>query len=79
LVSVICAEDAEHGHMPDYAVALDGDQVRFSNRSLMKPLPSPDQPRFPLLDPDTYHDARTAAPGYDVHYLVLNQASPQAD
>ena len=38
----------------------------------MKPLPSPDQPRFPLLDPETYHDARTVAPGYDVYYLEKN-------
>ncbi len=35
----------------------------------MKPLPSPDQPRFPLLDPETFHDARTVAPGYDVYFL----------
>jgi plasmid replication initiation protein len=69
LVSVIWSEDAEHSHMPDYAVTIEGDNVRFSNRSTMKPLPSPQQPRFPLLDPETYHDARTVAPGYDVHYL----------
>ena len=28
-------------HMPDYAVSFDGDIVRFTNRSTMKPLPSP--------------------------------------
>ena len=22
-----------------------------------------------MLDPETYHDARTVAPGYDVYYL----------
>ncbi len=70
LVSIICEEDAEHNHMPDYAVALEGDQVRFTNRSTMKSLPSPrQQPQYPRLDPETYHDARTVAPGYDVHYL----------
>jgi hypothetical protein len=70
LVSVICGEDAEHSHMPDYAVRIEGDSVRFTNRGTMKPLPSsPAQPQFPLLDPETYHDARTVAPGYDVHYL----------
>ena len=69
LVSVICEEDAEHRHMPDYAVAVEGDQVRFTNRSTMKPLPSPQLANFPRLDPETYHDARTVAPGYDVHYL----------
>jgi plasmid replication initiation protein len=69
LVGVICDEDAEHSHMPDYAVTIEGDNVRFSNRSTMKPLPSPLQPQFPLLDPETYHDARTVAPGYDVYFL----------
>jgi hypothetical protein len=69
LVGVICAEDAEHSHMPDYAVTIDGDNVRFSNRNTMKPVTSPDQPQFPLLDPETYHDARIVAPGYDVYYL----------
>jgi plasmid replication initiation protein len=69
LVGMICAEDAEHSHMPDYAVTIEGDNVRFCNRNTMKSLPSPEQPRFPLLDPETYHDARTVAPGYDVHYL----------
>lgn len=70
LVSVICGEDAEHSHMPDYALSLEGDNVRFTNRNTMRPpLPAPEQPRFPMLDPETYHDARTIAPGYDVYYL----------
>src|SRR5258708_5246665 len=69
LLNIICAEDQAHSHMPDYAVSFDGDIVRFTNRSTMKPLPSPNQPRFPLLDPETYHDARTVAPGYDVYRL----------
>jgi hypothetical protein len=70
LVSGICTEDAEHSHMPDYAVSIDGDKVRFINRGTMKPLPSPaDQPRFPMLDLETYHDAKTVAPGYDVYKL----------
>jgi hypothetical protein len=69
LINIICAEDIAHHHMPDYAVSFDGNIVRFTNRSAMKPLPSPDQPQFPLLDPETYHDARTVAPGYDVYYL----------
>ena len=70
LINIICAEDLAHHHMPDYAVSFDGDIVRFTNRSTMKPLPSPQQqPRFPLLDPETYHDARTVAPGYDVYFL----------
>src|SRR5215470_4470693 len=55
LVGIICDEDALHGHMPDYAVSLDGDLVRFSNRAA-KPLPSPQRPPYPVLDAETYHD-----------------------
>ena len=40
---MICTEDAQHNHMPDYAVSLDGDMVRFMNRQTMKPLPSSEQ------------------------------------
>jgi plasmid replication initiation protein len=69
LLNVICAEDQAHNHMPDYAVTFDGENVRFTNRNTMKPLASPALARFPLLDPETYHDARTVAPGYDVHEL----------
>jgi Replication initiator protein A len=69
LVGVICEEDALHNHMPDYAITIEGDNVRFSNRNTIGALPSPQQPRFPMLDPETYHDARTVAPGYDIHYL----------
>src|SRR5262249_43811946 len=65
LVNIICAEDQAHSHMPDYAVTFDGDNVRFSNRSTVKPLSAPLQPQYPRLDPETYHDARTVAPGYD--------------
>jgi hypothetical protein len=69
LLNIICAEDQAHSHMPDYAVSFDGQNVRFANRSTMKPLASPQQPPYPRLDPETYHDARTVAPGYDIHYL----------
>jgi hypothetical protein len=69
LLNVICEEDREHSHMPDYAISFDGDNVTFTNRGALKRLPPAAQPRFPLLDPETYHDARTAAPGYDVYHL----------
>lgn len=69
LVRVICTEDAEHGHMPDYAVVLDGDMVRFMNRGTMKSLPSAETTVFPVLDAETYNDARIVAPGYDVYHL----------
>lgn len=71
LVGEICEEDAAHSHIPDYAVSFDGQNVRFVNRNTMDITSS--APRevhaFPILDQETYHDARTVAPGYDVHWL----------
>jgi hypothetical protein len=69
LLGTICRENALHGHMPDYSLTIEGDNVRFVNRKSMKPLPSPDETQFPRLDPETYNDARIVAPGYDVYYL----------
>jgi plasmid replication initiation protein len=69
LVGVICKEDALYDHIPDYALSLEDDKVRFCNRKTMKSLPSPEKTLFPTLDPETYHDARTVAPGYDVYFL----------
>lgn len=69
LVSMICAEDSEHGHMPDYAISLDGDNVRFQNRNTVPSFSPSDHTLFPLLDPETYHDARTIAPTYDIYFL----------
>jgi plasmid replication initiation protein len=69
LVSMICNEDAIHHHMPDYAVSFDGTKVTFTNRKAAKPVPLAEKTLFPVLDAETYHDAKTVAPGYDVYYL----------
>jgi hypothetical protein len=69
LVGVICKEDARHNHIPDYSISFVGDKVRFINRQTMKALPSSETTLFPTLDPETYIDARTVAPGYDVYHL----------
>ncbi len=69
LVAVICEEDAAHNHMPDYAVTLEGDNVRFVNRQSMKPPTIADDTVWPRLDPETYIDAKTVAPGWDVYQL----------
>ena len=69
LVSMICEEDASHNHIPDYSISFDGSNVKFTNRKAVKPLPSYEKTLFPLLDPETYHDAKTVAPGYDIYYL----------
>jgi hypothetical protein len=69
LLGVICKEDAQHNHIPDYALSFDGSTVRFLNRHTMKALPAPETFLYPTLDPETYNDARTVAPGYDVYHL----------
>ena len=69
LLTLICNEDASHSHIPDYAISFDGNNVTFTNRKTMKLAAPSEQIEFPLLDPETYHDARTVAPGYDIHYL----------
>lgn len=61
---------AKGDHLPDYSVALnDDDSVTFLNRGSIKTLPPAAAGAFPLLDAETYHDARIVAPGYDVYYL----------
>jgi hypothetical protein len=61
---------AIHDHLPDYHVRLEDDAVMFTNRGTMNvALPSPQDVRIPQLDPDTYHEARLAAPGWDVRVL----------
>jgi plasmid replication initiation protein len=67
LVSRIAEEDERHHHFPDYSVHLDGDTIIFRTRGTV---PQPQETLFEgHLDPEAYHDARTAAPGWDVHYL----------
>ncbi len=70
LVKKVCEHDADHGHIPDYAVSMEDDVVLFRKRSALKPLPDPEAiDDAPYIDPETMHDAKTAAPGYDVYAL----------
>ncbi len=71
LVKKVCEHDAEHGHFPDYAVTMADDIIRFRNRSGLKAKPDPVSIAndSPYIDPETMHDAKTAAPGYDVYGL----------
>lgn len=70
LVSEICEEDDTHRHIPDYSVVIEGNNVRFTNRNSMpKALPSPQETEFPLLDAETYNDAKIVAPTYDIYQL----------
>jgi plasmid replication initiation protein len=60
-------ELVELDHLPDYRVALEDDMVVFRNRSSAQPKAA--NIRFPVLDPEAFHDAKLVAPGYDVYYL----------
>ena len=77
LIGQIAKADAEHGHLPDYAVALEGEQVVFTNRGRMDPLPANDGP--PPLLPETYERARASAPGWDVYELERRWRAWMAD
>ena len=60
----------EHDHLPDYTVSFDfaADMVTFKNRGTMATsLPSSSWEG--ALDPEIYHEARAAAPSWDVYYL----------
>lgn len=79
LVSNIAKQDEQFGHMPDYAVRIEGNLVVFTNRrtdEIKAPLPPSPHIR---LDPETYQEARRAAPGWDVHYLEQAWRSWMAD
>lgn len=70
LVVNIAQQDDAHHHMPDYAVFVDDDIVVFRNRHTMDARQqAPAQQSVRPLDTETYHDARTVAPGWDVYYL----------
>lgn len=71
LVQKIAREDERHSHIPDYAVRLEGeDMVVFrSRKTIPEPQKAASGPTVPPLDAETYHDARTVAPGWDVYYL----------
>ena len=67
LLSKVVAENAAYRHVPDYDIALDGEMVDFTSRGSV---PSPPLEIFEgPLDPEALHDARTAAPGWDIYHL----------
>jgi plasmid replication initiation protein len=59
-------ELARHDHLPDYRVSLEDEMVIFHNRMSWQPKV---ETRYPVLDPEAYHDAHLVAPTYDVYYL----------
>lgn len=75
LVSTIVRHDEAHDHMPDYAIRLVDDVVRFTRRAGMgirrprRAGAGEGEVAVPAIGPDTFEAARRVAPGYDVHYL----------
>ena len=71
LVKTIVSENEKHHHIPDYDITLEADTdiVRFTNRQTMPAPSSKSSENIVQLSPDAYHDARSAAPGWDVHFL----------
>jgi plasmid replication initiation protein len=55
-------------HLPDYLVTIEDDMVVFRNREVWWENKQ-DRMDAPLLDTETYNDARIVAPGYDPHWL----------
>lgn len=55
-------------HLPDYALALDGDTITFTNRHKRRPKKKP-QDGSSVLFTETYEKAKRVAPGWDVYYL----------
>jgi len=68
LVSKIIAENAKHGHIPDYEIHLDGSNVVFTSRGSV-PQATLKRLTVPALDGDTYDIARSLAPEWDVHMI----------
>jgi len=65
---------ARHDHLPDYSVSFEdeGDNVIFTNRGSVVSMADTelvDLSPVATLKPDTYHDARLVAPGWDVRTL----------
>lgn len=58
----------EYDHLPDYAVTMSDDLITFKNRGTMAAIEK-SMSICPPLDPETYHDARSAAPGWDIYHL----------
>jgi len=69
LVLNVIEQNDLHDHMPDYTMRFEEPQtVVFVSRGSVPCPPAEDSWTGPL-SPDAYHDARLAAPGWDVYYL----------
>jgi hypothetical protein len=80
LIQNIVEQDTAHSHMPDYAVSLDEQWVVFRNRGTMEKEKAVNKIYGGIrIDPESYHDARTVAVGWDVHFLEQEWRNWMAD
>lgn len=69
LVQNITSQDAKYAHMPDYSVRIEGEHVLFANRGTVHHREATNATTSIRLKPETYEQARDAAPSWDIHYL----------
>ena len=65
--AMIVRDLVKHDHLPEYQVSIEGTTVVFKNRAqIAEQVP---EHLYPRILPETYNDAKTVAPGYDVYFL----------
>lgn len=60
---------AKHDHLPDYNLSFDEDEDQVIFQSLFDVSTPIKQHKYPILDPETFNDAKIVAPSYDVYFL----------
>lgn len=68
LLSKIIADDAAHGHLPDYTMSVEGHNVVFRPKSAEAVVSLPLQ-ALRFRNPETFAEAKQLAPGWDVYAL----------
>ena len=74
LIRKVIDDDKRDGHLPDYSIDLEERDDRdgiivFRSRGTVPTASSARHDELPPLRPDTYHEARLRAPGWDVREL----------
>lgn len=73
LVKSICKADTEQAHMPDYRFRLVGDNLEITPKpeftKVYSDTAAPALTPHIQLSPQTYEDARAAAPTWDIYFL----------
>lgn len=68
LISKIIEDDAVHDHLPDYVMSIEGDNVVFRPK-VAEAVIAPSFLALRFKNPDTHHEARCLAPGWDIYVL----------